>query len=92
MNTRQRVILLVGALVIVVMCLFPPWMLKNSSLGYRFVFAPPRYGLGFMGEYAHNRIDLYRLALQVLCTCLVAGALYLVAKPRKPAGRETSAP
>jgi len=77
MNTRQRTILGVGAWVIVIMLLFPPWQWGDLYTGWHFV--------GVWDSLSHRRFQAYgqqtaswtRLGLQLGAVAVAVGVLYL---------------
>lgn len=87
MNTKQRGVLLIGALLFVALALFPPWhtigtanvysnyTLPNRSeyLGYAFFTRPPEDGAS---------IEFSRLAIEWLCLAVVTGTLIVLLKKR----------
>lgn len=83
MNTKRRVTLLVGGLILGAMLLMPPWINKGYSprsghysvpLGYRFIFDAPSGG----------GIDVSRLFVQFAATALVFGGLFAFFQDRPP--------
>ena len=67
MNTHQRIAIMVGLSLILLMLLIPPWsFVGGSSVGYHFIFAPPR---GFA------RIDTVRLTVQCIFIALLIGGV-----------------
>ncbi len=81
-NSKQRVTLLAGGLVIGAMLLFPPWVWRGAApgsgynqriAGYAFIFTPPEHS---------NQIDTTRLFIQFLAATLILGGVYLFVKDR----------
>ena len=81
-NYRQRqvIILWIGILIIIGMCLFPPWTNYHpssswsgrgstgayiESIGYHLIFWPPK---------GNCRVDINRLAIQCIAVALLSGA------------------
>ena len=78
---RPKVILWTGIFIIVVMCLFPPWVLYGSQfVGYVFLFSNGRT----LPYAAH--IDLVRLILQCAIVGLITGALLYTLNSKKAEG------
>lgn len=99
MNARQKAVLLIGILVIVAMCLRPPWALytpdgKAFLRGYAWIlpYPPEEVKLGDgtwagMENPRHPpffRIDKGRLALQISPVVALAGFLFWVLGRRRP--------
>lgn len=72
MNTKQRLVLKLTALVIVAMVLYPPYQLVGRGLGYHWIFTGPDY------EFA--TIDGNLLLVQWVGVCLMGGIAYLLAR------------
>jgi hypothetical protein len=69
MNLPQRIVLIIAAITIALMVLFPPWTRNNGlSVGYHFITNPP--------TWAFAVIDFKRLLVQFLATVTIAGILY----------------
>src|SRR5215475_8469189 len=98
MTTRERKILIVGALAIVVLGLFPPWREKadipyklhfEKSLGYHFIASPPTSSLVGAPRFSHLKdqttiqVDLSRLMIQWIVTGIVVTVLYLVFRAKQ---------
>jgi len=68
-----RLVLIVAALVVVAMALFPPWCRYSpcSAAGYAFILRPP----------AGARMDTARLTIQILAAVVVAALLSLAFRP-----------
>jgi len=71
MNKSQKFIVLIGLLVLLAMCLVPPWYSSVGStskgLGYGFLFSPPTYGT-FISSIDFTRLGLQCVTLALLCT------------------------
>src|SRR5260370_23218641 len=87
MTTSQRLVLIVGALALALLGLFPPWREKadipykvhfEKALGYSFILSPPSSTLVSAREFSYLRdaptiqIDLSRVFIQWIV--LAAGA------------------
>jgi len=84
MNGEQRIVLLAAMLVIVAMCVYPPWVLEYAgtdlSLGYSLITEPPTY----IGSSAsHATLDQKRLAAQFAIAGVAGVALMWILKGRK---------
>lgn len=82
-NSKQRIVLLVGGLFLGAMLLFPPWIWRGTSpgsgynqrvKGYAFIFTPPK---------GANQIDTTRLFIQFLATALILSGGYVYLKDRQ---------
>lgn len=71
MNRKQKICLLAGITVIVVMGLFPPWVLERRVGPYSFIGHPP-------GDARF--IDLYRLGIQFLIVAVATAGLIFILK------------
>ena len=83
MNKKQKVISVIGVVLIVIMGCIPPWKyIDDSPMGYReipagysLIFAPPEPD---GEEYFGVKLDMSRLAVQWITSLFVmAAALYL---------------
>jgi hypothetical protein len=78
LNAIQRVIILVGVAVFVLMGLFPPWKFVGGGweepARYHFIASPPE---GFC------KIDMSRLLIQWAVTIAASGVAVLVTAKRK---------
>lgn len=75
MNRNQRIALIVGAVLLVVMLLLPPWRLGSGRPGgYHFLFWPPDRNIS---------IDFARLFLQSLFVGAVTAGGFLLLKPKR---------
>lgn len=73
MSNKQLTVLWFGVCLIVLMCLFPPWLDRGEkALGYRFILTQE---IG-QGEYIYKtiRIDSRRLIFQCVVVVLLTGA------------------
>jgi hypothetical protein len=86
-SRAQRMILSIGAFLIVAALMFPPWLsvrwtsegnsYGGRSAGYHFLFVPPDVG---RGTYVNTSLLLIEIAALILIT----GLLFLAARPRSP--------
>ena len=97
MNRAQRVVILIGLLVIVAMVLYPPWSAEEPPLesraarrvsaGYHPLFAPPGEvriaSHGALYAVVADRIDIGRLLGQCIAVAFVAFLLVLELSGRK---------
>lgn len=84
MTKFQRTILLVMAIMISAMFLYPPFTYTSDrgtiiSLGYSWIFEPPVVGLSAMGSF----INIPMLLIQWAAVIIVGGIVFLAASPRK---------
>jgi hypothetical protein len=85
MNTKQRIILAVSAAVILLMVLFPPYVVMNYKrmvieAGYGFLFSLPPHRYEFLGEQ-HSIpaiVNTSQLVVQIVGV-LIAGLLMFFA-------------
>lgn len=68
MSTNQRTVVLLGLFTTFFMILVPPWF----GASYGLIFDPPA---------AYSKIDIQRLAIQLVLVAILCGALFLMAKP-----------
>jgi len=74
MNTQQKILSL-GALLIGLAVLFPPFEFRGVvNLGYGFLFVPPTYSGRQPGS-----VNVSLLATEIVAVCLVIGAAYMIA-------------
>ena len=83
MNTNQRIILLLYAVIIAVMMLFPPYEFEFPghavlSSQYGSILSPPRFE-----DEAYMTIDSIRILVQGVGITLICGALLLFFKGKK---------
>jgi hypothetical protein len=85
MNNKQRWVIGVGSLLILLMCIVPPWKGVRRGgiferdrpviIGYKPVFDPPRVD--------DAAIDVTRLVLQIAGVSLASVCLFFILKDRK---------
>ena len=83
MSRAQRIILSIGAFLILVALLFPPWLGVRwtiegdsgggQSKGYHFLFVPPKGG-----AYVNTSL----LVIEIVGLALIVGLLFVIAKRR----------
>ena len=84
MNKKQKIVLWIGIAVIVIMGIFPPWVISGYSTGrpiagsYSLITSPPK-----MGEAYAKSIDLYRLGVQWVIVGVITGGLIYTFKDQK---------
>jgi hypothetical protein len=75
MNNLQRLVLILGLVIVCGMALFPPWRSPTewgeSIDDYRFVFRPSK-------GHAIIRVDTARLGVQCLVVLTLTGVAYLI--------------
>jgi hypothetical protein len=75
MNRNQRITLIVGAIVFIVMLLLPPWRLGGGkTAGYHFLFLLPERNI---------YIDFGRLFLQCVLIAALTGGIFLILKSKQ---------
>ena len=84
MNSKQKKVLWIGIVIVVLMGLFPPWTdtlegFRTEPRGYVIIFKPPYSRGGAWGV----QIDFQRLILQWLIVGFVIGGLLITSKNRK---------
>ena len=83
LNKKQRAVLLVGLMIIILMGSFPPWTYFNSyrefSAGYTFIVTPP-YAPGELGYGV--KLDLSRLVVQWIMVLMAMGIGVLLTSGR----------
>lgn len=78
-KSKKR-ILWAGTFVIVVMCLFPPWVFNGGQIaGHAYLFSDSN-------ELHHAHIDLVRLIIQCAIVGLITGALLYTLNDKKQKG------
>ena len=85
LNKVQKIVLLSGIVLIVIMSLFPPWRIINpqtgygGEVGYSFVADPPQtHGGSYRHTYIPVRVDVNRLMVQYLAVViLTVGGIFL---------------
>ena len=77
LNKKERIVILVGILVLALMCLIPPWQSSSSYAGITW-WDGPRYWPIFLRLPGSEpgRIDLVRLTVQ--CAVVVLGTAGVV--------------
>jgi len=96
MNKKQLISLWIGIIAIVLMGLFPPWMIGYSNKGlycttgtYHYILDP----LGILDDLEENqipqmeiarRIDLHQLVVQWVIVSAITGGLIVTFKDKKP--------
>ena len=87
LNKAQKKILITGIVLIIVCCLFPPWVrtyrasltYSERSIGYSLIISPPKVGARLnLGV----KLDSSRLLLQIFIISLATGAGVLLAKEK----------
>lgn len=85
MNQKQRIAIIVGLAVIVLMCLFPPWKgttgrqrwgYYEKNRGYALVFMPPK-AMTKSDHFTKIKIDIVRLLVQCTVACVATGGAYI---------------
>lgn len=81
MTTKQRLILVGGALVIFGMMLFPPFIAgagesRAWNQGFAFILAPPNMNTREYGDPYYATVNVELLALEITAVTLVVGLLY----------------
>jgi hypothetical protein len=79
LNSKQRKVFVLGLLLIIGICLFPPWIqtfsykstYSESSLGYGFIAKPPS-PISLKRQYG-VKIDIERLILQLVAVMALSG-------------------
>lgn len=87
MNKKQTVVMWVAILVIVVMCLYPPWaeVDRVKTLGWSLIWLPHKTSSGYVHTLAE--IDFQRLYLQFAIVVLITGGLIVTLRTKKkPSG------
>lgn len=78
MNKTQLIVLWIGIGLIVLMGLFPPWVMSVQGAidqqGYGFILNPPE-------EYCH--VNTPRLYVQWIMVAVIAGGLFVTLKDKK---------
>lgn len=89
MNKFQRLVLALAVIVIIAMCLYPPWRIETGkqpswktytpsnivSGGYSLLFAPP---------YNATGVDVGRLSIQCIIILALTGTALVVFGQRRP--------
>ncbi len=83
MDSSQRCILIIAAIVIIIMAIFPPWQSVHSdatfNLGFHYVLIRPELSRG-SGDSIASFINSKQLLVQWVGVIFVAGLLYFAAK------------
>lgn len=88
---HQRIIILVGCLLLCVILLFPPWLLSfnaspianKRSAGYHLLFRPPAVDPNLKGQmYYSYELDTTRLEVEVLGVLLLTLLLSIAFRKR----------
>ena len=90
MNLAQRIVLIIGFLVVLAMALFPPWKRQydvrrydlrhvEESTGYHLILVDQSSG----DESGNLRIDTTRLAVQFIAVSTLTFMLYLILLPAR---------
>lgn len=90
-NEKQKKIIVIGVVVIILMAIFPPWThtyryktaYSNEPAGYRFIFYPPDKK-SKVNSMAHGiELDITRLCVQWIIFSMVTGlGVFLSSKPK----------
>ena len=84
MNTSQRYILVIAALVVVILCVYVPWIAgtmehpKAHAIGYAPIWAPPEWGMAAVS------IDFQRILVELIATMVVGFSAYFISGSLKP--------
>lgn len=85
MNERQLTAMWIGIIIIVVMCIFPPWYQPNmvkgthSKWGYSFVFTPPE-----VNKSIYVMINMPQLFIQCVIVGLITTGYIITLNYKKP--------
>ena len=88
MNAYQRLAVALGAAVVALMCLFPPWLeiiqfpdypRREQTAGYHALWKAPASGI-----FSTARIDTRQLSVQVIAATMASLALLFILKFAKP--------
>ena len=90
MNWKQKLVLMLGIAIFVIMGIYPPWVLRFGSNAYPQTAVGPYAPITEYTEFSdRNRgtylkyIDLYRLGVQWIMVVVVTGGLIVVLKDKK---------
>ncbi|MHC4075741.1 MAG: hypothetical protein ACYSRZ_04930 [Planctomycetota bacterium] len=94
MNKTQLLVMWVGIAIVVLMGIFPPWVVIDETnpfyVGYSFMFLPPDAGT-WLSKHRHFKpkeyvgvIDFTRLLTQWLMVAVIVGGLIITFKDKKP--------
>ncbi len=89
MNLKQKIILLLGIIVIVLMGIYPPWCFYNNAtgrkipgFGYAFFATPPTPSLWDKSK-GRSDIDYTRLTFQWAMVAIATSGFLLMLKDKK---------
>jgi hypothetical protein len=88
MNRKKLIILWSGIFVIVAMCLFPPFVAKDGTVGYAQLFSR-EISIAYSSYDTREvdaHIDVVRLIIQCVIVGLITGALLYTLKDKKNEG------
>ena len=71
MNDRQRKTLIIVAVLIAGMILYPPFQIKGHGLGYSWIFSPP---------YDDATINVSQLLVQWIAVAIIGGIAFILSK------------
>lgn len=88
LNKVQKKILIAGIIIILVCCLFPPWVrtykaesiYSERSAGYALIILPPQTGNSIRFGI---KLDTSRLLLQLFIVSIATGAGVLISKDKQ---------
>jgi hypothetical protein len=89
-NEKQKILIIIGTVIAILMCLFPPWkyilhggpndMYSGTFAGYSFLFHPPMNGYHYDGV----ELNIKRLSVQLLIILLTTAlGVFIVATTKK---------
>lgn len=89
MNTKQKIVIWIGVVILVLMILIPPWIINFISEGavltahdgYRFILTNDPLSPRWV-EFSY--VNVSQLLIQILVVVLVSGAIVLVFKDKAP--------
>lgn len=89
MNRKQKICLWIGIAIIVVMGIFPPWVMPITSRYGSRDTVKRRYYYGYHSIWEQREnpvesIDFHRLGLQWAITSVITGSLIYSFKDKKP--------
>lgn len=79
---RPKVVLWTGTFIIVIMCLFPPWVDEGRIAGYHFLFSDGNFYQGYQHFFGAH-IYFTRLIIQCAIVGLITGALLYTLNSKK---------
>jgi len=88
MNKKQKKVLWVAIIIIIVMILYPPWIIENTSMKRLFsesilspsVYTSTKYDFLFQSSSNSKRIDTDRLTLQIIIVVIFSLGIILTVK------------